>query len=68
MKRKVKAWTVIPKVKTWSVTVGVGPNNTRKFEVDAPTKRLALLNFRFGLEFVGYNYCNVLKIGLKKTA
>ena len=62
-----------PKVKTWLVTVEIGPAAkigpaaTSKFEVQAPTKRLALLNFRFDYEkFSGYNFCNVLKIGLKK--
>ena len=56
-----------PKVKTWLVTVEIGPTATTKFEVQAPTKRLALLNFRFDYEkFSGYNFCNVLKIGLKK--
>lgn len=57
---------MIPKVKTWLVTVEIGPNSTCKFDVYAPTKRLALLNFRFGQEFAGYNYNNVVKIGLKK--
>jgi len=56
-----------PKVKTWLVTVEIGPQSITKFEVDAPTKKLALLNFRFDYEkFSGFNFCNVLKIGLKK--
>jgi len=47
--------------------VEIGPQSITKFEVDAPTKKLALLNFRFDYEkFSGFNFCNVLKIGLRK--
>jgi hypothetical protein len=58
--------TRCPKVKTWLVTVEIGPQSITKFEVDAPTKKLALLNFRFGEKFAGFNFCNILKIGLRK--
>lgn len=57
---------MIIKVKTWLVTVEVGPNSIRKIEVDAPTKKLALLNLRFGQEFSGYNFLPIKKIGLKR--
>jgi hypothetical protein len=58
---------MILKVKTWLLTVEIGPNSTRKIEVLAPTRRLALLNLRFGEEYRGYNYLPVLKIGLKRS-
>ena len=53
---------MIPKVKDWQVTLEDG----NKVVVSAPTKRLALLNYRFDHDFVGH----IKSIGLlrKKKA
>lgn len=52
-------------VKEWQVTVE-RDGCVHKFIVMAPTRRLALLNLRFGEEYFPYNYCVVKKIGLKR--
>ena len=48
---------MIPKVKTWIVTDSSG----EKFEIWGPTRRLALLNFRFE-----GNWQSVRSIGVKR--
>jgi hypothetical protein len=48
---------MIPTVKTWIVTI----ENGTKYEVEAPTRRLALLNFRFEIGFQA-----IKTIGLKR--
>jgi len=53
---------MIPKVKTWIVTV----ENGSKHEITAPTRYLARLNFRFGYAHeVGYQ--KIKSIGVKRT-
>jgi len=53
---------MIPKVKTWIVTV----ENGSKHEITAPTRYLARLNFRFGYYHeVGYQ--KIKSIGVKRT-
>jgi len=49
---------MIPKVKTWTVTVESG----EKYEITAPTRYLALLNFRHE---VGYQ--PIKSIGVKRA-
>lgn len=49
---------MIPKVKTWIVTT----DNGTKVEILAPTRRLALLNFRFEVSLAA----EIKTIGLKR--
>lgn len=49
---------MIPTVKTWIVTL----ENGERVEILAPTRRLALLNFRFEI-----GYAPIKTIGLKRS-